>query len=74
MYLQDPGPTVFFVSYFYQFADSRRAPQERTQTARAAALVSAAMTFRRQIYKGTLPPARMGKNKIPLCSTPYKYM
>lgn len=73
-YLLDPGPTPFFVSYFYHFADSPKAGIDRTQTGRAAVLLSAALMFRKHIFKGTLPPARLGRKGQPLCSAPYKYM
>ncbi|CBN79817.1 Carnitine/choline O-acyltransferase [Ectocarpus siliculosus] len=73
-YLDDRGPTVFFVSYFYHFSDSPRAAVERTQTGRAAALIHAALLFRRAVFTGRLPPEKVGKKGVPLCSTAYKYM
>eukprot|EP00903_Cladosiphon_okamuranus_P010710 g10122.t1 len=73
-YLHDREPVVFFVSYFYHFSDSPRAAEDRTQTGRAAALLHAALEFRRHVFKGTLPPEKVGKKGTPLCSTAYKYM
>lgn len=65
---------MFFVSYFYHFSDSPRAAVERTQTGRAAALIHAALLFRRAVFTGRLPPEKVGKKGVPLCSTAYKYM
>lgn len=73
-YLHDRGPTVFFVSYFYHFSDSPRAAADRTQTGRAAALLHAALVFRRHVFTGTLPPEKVGKKGTSMCSTAYKYM
>lgn len=65
---------MFFVSYFYSFSDSPRAAEERTQTRRAAALLHAALVFRKHVFTGTLPPEKFGKKGTPLCSAAYKYM
>lgn len=73
-YLHDREPVVFFVSYFYHFSDSPRSAEHRTQTGRAAALLHAALLFRRHVFTGTLPPEKIGKKGTPLCSTAYKYM
>ncbi|CAM9778051.1 unnamed protein product, partial [Sphacelaria rigidula] len=73
-YLHDRGPTVFFVSYFYHFKDSPGTQADRSQIGRAAALLHAAMVFRKHVFKGTLPPVKLGKKGTPLCATAYKYM
>lgn len=73
-YLHDRGPTVFFVSYFYHFADTSETGAGSTQTGRAANLLAAALRFRRCVVAGTLPPDRIGKKGTPLCSAPFKYM
>ncbi|CAN0379664.1 unnamed protein product [Discosporangium mesarthrocarpum] len=72
-YLLDRGPTVFFVSYFFHFKDSPH-ERDRSQVGRAASLLHAALTFRRSVITGQLPPEKTGRKKSPLCSTAYKYM
>ncbi|KAG0367196.1 Carnitine O-acetyltransferase mitochondrial [Mortierella sp. AD032] len=62
-------PVVIYVSYFYAYKDDllRRKP-----TQRAAAIIQAAMDFRRQVVDESLAP-EMAK-KQPLDSSTYKYM
>ncbi|KAG0306958.1 Carnitine O-acetyltransferase mitochondrial [Dissophora globulifera] len=62
-------PVVIYVSYFYAYKDDvlRKKP-----TQRAAAIIQAAMDFRRQVVDESLAP-EMAK-KSPLDSSTYKYM
>ncbi|OQR82938.1 choline/Carnitine O-acyltransferase [Achlya hypogyna] len=72
-YLEVRDPVVFYVSYFFHFADAAHASQ-RSQVGRAASLLVATMDFRNQVATGTRPPEMLGRGKTPLCSTAYKYM
>ncbi|KAF9582836.1 Carnitine O-acetyltransferase mitochondrial [Lunasporangiospora selenospora] len=62
-------PVVIYVSYFYAYRDDLL---RKKNTSRAAAIIQAAMDFRRQVVDESLAP-EMAK-KSPLDSSTYKYM
>ncbi|KAF9433454.1 Carnitine O-acetyltransferase mitochondrial [Entomortierella beljakovae] len=62
-------PVVIYVSYFYAYKDDRL---RRKNTTRAAAIIQAAMDFRRQVVDESLAPEMV--KKTPLDSSTYKYM
>ncbi|KAJ1919540.1 Carnitine O-acetyltransferase mitochondrial [Mycoemilia scoparia] len=68
-YLGYRDPVVPFVSYFFTFKDDKL---RKKQTKRAAAIIRAALQFRRQLVTGELEPEAMKKQ--PICSYSYKYM
>ncbi|KXS10143.1 hypothetical protein M427DRAFT_62879 [Gonapodya prolifera JEL478] len=68
-YLQFREPVVVNVSYFFVFPDDRR---RKTQSLRAATIVSAAFEFRNRLYGGKLPPDTM--RNVPLCPHQYRYL
>ena len=74
-YLGYREPNVIYVSYFYHFRD-RVLGESLSQTRQASALVRAALEFRHLVATSTLEPdfQGRGKNRKPICSTPYKYM
>ncbi|KAG0361784.1 Carnitine O-acetyltransferase mitochondrial [Podila minutissima] len=62
-------PVVIYVSYFYAYKDDRL---RKKPTQRAAAIIQAAMDFRRQVVDESLAPEMV--KKTPLDSSTYKYM
>ncbi|KAF9351323.1 Carnitine O-acetyltransferase mitochondrial, partial [Mortierella sp. AD094] len=62
-------PVVIYVSYFYAYKDDRL---RKKPTQRAAAIIQAAMDFRRQVVDESLAPEMVKKS--PLDSSTYKYM
>ncbi|KAA8912938.1 hypothetical protein TRICI_003320 [Trichomonascus ciferrii] len=68
-YLAVRDPVVPYVSYFYSHKDDK---QRKTQASRAAALSSAALTFKDMVDAKTLEPEYMKKN--PVCMDAYKWM
>ncbi|BFZ57216.1 Carnitine O-acetyltransferase mitochondrial [Savitreella phatthalungensis] len=68
-YMAYRDPVVINVSYFYSHKDDR---QRRNNAARAAALSTAALAFRKQVVEGTLEPEYM--KKLPICMDSYQYM
>jgi carnitine O-acetyltransferase len=68
-YLAVRDPVVPYVSYFYSHKDDKL---RKTQASRAAALSSAALTFKDMVDTKTLEPEYMKKN--PVCMDAYKWM
>ncbi|KAK0636908.1 acyltransferase ChoActase/COT/CPT [Bombardia bombarda] len=68
-YLAYRDPVVPYVSYFYSYRDDRRRTK---QTARAAAITTAALEFKKQVDQGTLEPEYM--KGLPICMDSYQYM
>ncbi|KAK8042559.1 putative carnitine O-acetyltransferase precursor [Apiospora phragmitis] len=68
-YLAYRDPVVPYVSYFYSHRDDRR---RRNPAKRAAAITTAALEFKKQVYCGTLEPEYM--KKLPICMDSYKWM
>lgn len=87
-YLDVRDSVVINVSYYFQFADDKtlvRSLSSNTnsninsgvtaiQVQRGASLLYAAGQYRNKIAYGELPPEALGRKKIPLCMTAYKYM
>jgi len=68
-YLAYRGPVVPYVSYFYSHRDDRR---RRDPAKRAAAITTAALSFKTMVDQGTLEPEYM--RKLPICMDSYKWM
>ncbi|KAF8457579.1 carnitine O-acetyltransferase precursor [Kalaharituber pfeilii] len=68
-YLGYRDPVVPYVSYFYSYIDDRT---RRDQATRAAAITTAALSFKKQVDEGTLEPEYM--RKAPICMDSYQYM
>ena len=68
-YLGYRDPVVPYVSYFYSYRDDRR---RRNPAARAAAITTAALDFKRQVDDGSLEPEYMRGQ--PLAMSSYVYM
>ncbi|KAI1821530.1 acyltransferase ChoActase/COT/CPT [Xylaria intraflava] len=68
-YLSYRDPVVPYVSYFYSHHDDR---SRRNPSARAAALTTATLEFKKQVDSGTLEPEYM--KKLPICMDSYKWM
>lgn len=64
------------MSYFFQFVDDPTidADTSMANVQRAAALLFATADFRKLVCSGELPPEKVGKKGIQLCSAAYKYM
>ena len=77
-YLQVRDSVVINVSYFFAFVDDETVQlQPATVPAnvqRAAAMMYAAGEFRKEVVSGNLPAELLGRAKIPLDSTAYRYM
>lgn len=68
-YLSYRDPVVPYVSYFYSHRDDRK---RRDPAKRAAAITSAALSFKKQVDSGSLEPEYM--KKLPICMDSYKWM
>lgn len=68
-YLTYRDPVVPYVSYFYSHRDDRK---RRNPAKRAAAISTAALSFKRMVDEGTLEPEYM--KKLPICMDSYKWM
>lgn len=68
-YLAVREPVVPYVSYFYSHKDDK---SRKSQASRAAALSSAALTFKDMVDAKTLEPEYM--KKAPVCMDAYKWM
>lgn len=68
-YLTYRDPVVPYVSYFYSHKDDKLRKDPAT---RAAAITTAALSFKAQVDNKTLEPEYM--KKLPLCMDSYKYM
>ncbi|SPO02621.1 probable carnitine O-acetyltransferase precursor [Cephalotrichum gorgonifer] len=68
-YLTYRDPVVPYVSYFYSHRDDRK---RRDPAKRAAAITTAALSFKAQVDQGTLEPEYM--KKLPICMDSYKWM
>lgn len=68
-YLKYRDPVVPYVSYFYSHNDD---PLRKNPATRAAAITTAALSFKAQVDSKTLEPEYM--KKLPLCMDSYKYM
>jgi carnitine O-acetyltransferase len=68
-YLAYRDPVVPYVSYFYSYRDDRK---RRNPAARAAAITTAALDFKRQVDDGSLEPEYM--RELPLAMSSYQYM
>lgn len=68
-YLSYRDPVVPYVSYFYSHRDDRR---RRDPSARAAAITTAALSFKAQVDSKTLEPEYM--KKLPIAMDSYKWM
>ena len=73
-YLQVRDPNVIHVSYFFQLADDPSLGQQDRQLRRGASILRSAFNYRTNVVSGQLPQDTLGKHKIPLCSSAYKYM
>lgn len=68
-YLSYRDPVVPYVSYFYSHRDDRR---RRDPAVRAAAITTAALSFKTQVDNKTLEPEYM--KKLPIAMDSYKWM
>lgn len=68
-YLSYRDPVVPYVSYFYSHRDDRR---RRNPAKRAAALVTGALEFRKQVDEGSLEPEYM--KRLPISMESYQWM
>lgn len=68
-YLSYRDPVVPYVSYFYSHRDDR---SRRDPAKRAAAISTAALSFKKMVDEGTLEPEYM--KKLPICMDSYKWM
>lgn len=68
-YLAYKDPIVPYVSYFYSFRDDRK---RRNPAKRAAAIVTGALEFQKEVVSGTLEPEYMRKK--PMAMSSYIYM
>jgi carnitine O-acetyltransferase len=68
-YLTYRDAVVPYVSYFYSHKDDKL---RKTPASRAAAISTAALSFKKQVDEKTLEPEYM--KKMPLCMDAYKYM
>jgi carnitine O-acetyltransferase len=76
-YLQVRDSVVINVSYYFHFADDPTLAGNSTSTVqirRAASILYAVGQYRNQVASGALTPETLGRKKIPLCMTAYKYM
>ena len=73
-YLQVRDPVVVNVSYFFHFVDDPTiSTSSEASVQRGATLLYAAAEFRKLVCSGQLPQEQVGRGKVPLCSTAYKY-
>lgn len=68
-YLGYRDPVVPYVSYFYSYKDDKK---RRDPAKRAAAITTAALSFKKMVDMGTLEPEYL--RKAPLCMDSYQYM
>lgn len=68
-YLAYRDPVVPYVSYFYSHRDDRK---RRDPSKRAAAISTAALSFKKMVDEGTLEPEYM--KKLPICMDSYQWM
>jgi carnitine O-acetyltransferase len=68
-YLGYRDPVVPYVSYFYSYRDDRK---RRNPAARAAAITTAALDFKRQVDDGSLEPEYL--RRLPMAMSSYRYM
>ncbi|KAK5101782.1 Carnitine O-acetyltransferase mitochondrial [Lithohypha guttulata] len=68
-YLAYKDPIVPYVSYFYSFRDDRK---RRNPAKRAAAIITGALEFQKEVVSGTLEPEYMRKK--PMAMSSYIYM
>ncbi|KAI5785026.1 carnitine acetyl transferase [Peziza echinospora] len=68
-YLGYRDPVVPYVSYFYSYKDDKK---RRDPAVRAAAITTAALSFRKMVVENSLEPEYM--RKAPICMDSYKYM
>lgn len=75
-YLQVRDRSPINVSYFFQLQDDPTCfvGDKDPQIKRGAALLWHMADFRYRVCSGTLPQETLGRKKIPLCSTAFKYM
>lgn len=81
-YLQVRDSVVINVSYYFHFADDKtlgasgnsQSSTSTIQIQRAAAILYASGQYRNKLASGALAPETLGRKKIPLCMTAYKYM
>mmetsp|Transcript_45811 Transcript_45811/g.111705 ORF Transcript_45811/g.111705 Transcript_45811/m.111705 type:complete len:732 (+) Transcript_45811:417-2612(+) len=77
-YLQVRDSVVINVSYFFAFVDDETVQLQPTavpaNVQRAAAMMYVAGEFRKEVVSGNLPAELLGRAKIPLDSTAYRYM
>jgi len=74
-YLQVRDSVVHNVSYFLQFEDDPTIEASKSsQVQRAATVLFATAKFRKEVCSGQLPPERIGRKKILLCSATFKYL
>lgn len=68
-YLAYRDPVVPYVSYFYSYRDDRK---RRNPAARAAAITSSVLDFKRQVDDGSLEPEYL--RRLPMAMSSYQYM
>lgn len=75
-YLQVRDRSPINVSYFFQLQDDPTCfvGDADPQISRGAALLWHMADYRYRVCSGTMPAETLGKKKIPLCSTAFKYM
>ncbi|CAB9525485.1 Carnitine O-palmitoyltransferase 2, mitochondrial [Seminavis robusta] len=75
-YLQVRDRSPINVSYFFQLKDDPTCfvGDSDVQIKRGAALLWHTAEYRYKVCSGTMPAETVGKKKIPLCSTAFKYM
>lgn len=85
-YLQVRDTVVVNVSYFFHFSDDGTLPvknylegpttsmAQSSAIQRGASILTAVAQFRKLVCSGSLPCEKIGKKKVPLCSTAFKYM
>lgn len=75
-YLQVRERSPINVSYFFQLQDDPTCfvGDAHPQISRGASILWHMADFRYRVCSGTMPQETLGKKKIPLCSTAFKYM
>ena len=73
-YLQVRDPNIIHVSYFFQLRDDPTLGQRDRQVRRGASLLRSSFAYASKVVSGEYPQETLGKEKIPLCSSAYKYM
>jgi carnitine O-acetyltransferase len=68
-YLGYRDPVVPYVSYFYSYRDDRK---RRNPAARAAAITTSVLEFKRQVDDGSLEPEYL--RRLPMAMSSYQYM